>query len=112
MEPTPAYHRAANGHERLVDIGTFVETRPQAAELMEQRQSLLHDVAKDSQAAAVRLSTPGDSRTDVAARQVHPMLLRVIPSVTHHFLGLAQGRARFARDRRDRIYQRNQLRHV
>src|SRR5580692_261542 len=112
MEPTPADHRAANGHERLVDIGAFVEARPQAAELMEQRQGLLHDVTKDAQAAAVRRSSSRDGRGDIAARQFHSMRIGIVSTVSHDFLGFTQWRARLAGNRRDRIDQRNQLRHV
>src|SRR5277367_1659676 len=112
MEPTPAHHRTADGHEGLMDVGAFVETRPQSAKLMEQCQTLLHDVAKDSQSAAVRRSSSRDGRGDVAARQLHSVGIRVVTSVRHDLLRLAQRRARLAGDRGDRVDQRNQLGYV
>src|ERR1700733_7461219 len=112
MEPPPAYHRAANGHERLMDVGAFVETRPQSAELMEQCQRLFHNVTKDAQAAAVRRSPPRDGRADITTRQLHSVGIGVVTPIRHHFLRLAQRRAWLAGDGWDRIDQRNQLRHV
>src|ERR1700733_14259994 len=112
MEPTPAHHRTANRHERLVDIVAFVESRPQPAELMEQGQRLLHDVTKDAQAATVRGSPSRDDRADIPARQLHPVGIGVVTPVRHHFLRLAQRRAGSAGDRPNRIDQGNQLRHV
>src|SRR5271170_230495 len=107
METTPAHHRTANGHEGLVNVVALVKARPQSAELVEQRQCLLHNVTEDAQTAAVWLSTPGDDRGNVAARQLHPMRGRVISSITHHFLGLAQWRTDLAPNRRDRVDQRD-----
>src|SRR5271169_134638 len=107
MKSSPAHHRTANGHKGLMDVVAFVKTRPQSAELVEQRQCLLHNVTEDSQAAAVWLSTPSDDRGNVAARQLHPMRSRVISSITHYFLGLAQWRTDLAPNRRDRVDQRD-----
>src|SRR5277367_3904252 len=112
MESTPAHHRAANGHERLMDVGTLVEARPQAAELMEQRQCLLHDITKDAQAAAMWRSSSRDDCADAATRQLHSVGIGIVSTITHHFLGLAQRRTRLAGNRRNRVDERNQLRHV
>src|SRR5271155_4061432 len=112
MEPTPANHRAAEGHERLVDVISFIESRPESAELMQQGQGLLHHVTEDAQAAAMFLPPTGDGRGDVATRQLHSVGIGVISPVAHHFLRLAQRRARLTANRRNCIDQRDQLRHV
>jgi hypothetical protein len=57
MKPPPA-DRAADPHEGLEHVGALVEPRPQAAELVQQRNRLLHDVTEHSQAAAVAVDTP------------------------------------------------------
>src|SRR5271170_6605927 len=112
METSPAHHRAANGHERLVDVVTFVETRPQSAELVKQRQSLFHYIAEDTQAAAMWRIASSNQGGDGATRQLHSMEIGIVSPVAHHFLGLAQRRTDLAANRRDRVDQRNQLRHV
>ena len=56
VEPPPANHGLADGHEGLVDVVALVEAGAQAPELVEQRQGLLDDVAEDAQAAAVPLA--------------------------------------------------------
>jgi len=112
MEPPPAHHRAAESHERFVDVVAFVETRPQATELVEQGQGLLHDVAEDAQAAAVRRVASRDQGGDGATRQLHSMRIGIVAPVAHHFLGLAQRRADLAADRWNRVDQRDQLRDV
>jgi len=66
MKPSPADHRAADLHERLVHLGAFVEPRAQAAELVQQRDRLLDDVPEDSQAAAVFFPAAGDRGGDAA----------------------------------------------
>jgi hypothetical protein len=93
MEPPPANHRAAESHESLMDVGAFVEACAQSTELVQQRQGLFHDVAEDTQSAAMFLVSPSDSRGDVPTRQFHPVRIRVVSTIAHHFLGLAQRRA-------------------
>src|SRR5271170_6465960 len=112
METSPAHHRAANGHERLVDVVTFVETRPQSAELVKQRQSLFHHIAEDTQAAAMWRVASSNQGGDGATRQLHSMEIGIVSPVAHHFLRLAQRRTDLAANRRDGIDQRNQLRYV
>src|SRR5688572_9699633 len=112
MKPPPADHRAAHLHERLVDVGTLVEPRPQPAELVQQRDRLLHHVAEDPQPAAVRLAAAGQARGDPAARQRHPVRVRIVRPVAHDLLGLLQRGTDLAPDRRDGVHQRDQLRHI
>lgn len=112
MEPSPAHHRTTERHERLVDVVTLVETSSQAAELMQQGDRLFNHISKDAQTAAMFLPPTGNRRGDAASRQSHSMRIRVVSPIGHHFLRLAQRRADFAGDRRNRIDQRNQLRHV
>ncbi len=112
MKSTPADHRAAEIHESLVDVITLIEARAQATELVEQRDGLLDHVAEDSQAAAVGLAPSCDGGADAVAREDHPVRIAVVAAVPHDLLGLAQRRADFTADRRDRINQRDQLCHV
>jgi hypothetical protein len=68
MEPSPADDRAAEAHERLVDVVPAVEPRPQSVELVEQGERLLDHVAEDPQPAAMRRVATGDGRGDPVAR--------------------------------------------
>src|SRR5581483_4877208 len=98
MESSPADHRATQIHERFVDVSTFVESRPQPSELMQQRLGLLNQVAKDAKPAPVRLSASRDGGSDAAAREDHPSVVVVVRPVAHHVLWLAQWRAGLAAD--------------
>src|SRR5277367_2688426 len=111
MKSTPANHRAAESHETLVDVVTLIEPRAEPSELVQQSDRLLYHVPKNAQAAAVSFAPTGDGRGDVASRQFHAERVGVVGAISHHFLRLAQRRAGFARNRRDRIDQWNQLRH-
>jgi len=112
MKSAPADHRAADVHERFMDVIAFVESGAESSELMKQRLRLLHNIAEDSQPAAVRGVAPGQAGADCSARQLHSMRIGVVRPVTDHFPGFAHRRPRLAANRRDRIHQRDQLRHV
>src|SRR5687768_11500855 len=66
MEPSPADHRLADDHERLVDVITLVESRTKPAELVQQRDRLLDDVTEDAQPAAVRLAVAREVGADAS----------------------------------------------
>ncbi len=102
----------AQRHERLVDVGAFLVPRPQASHLVEQRQRLLDHVAEHAQSAAVRRVPPRDLGGDGPRRQLQPVRVGVVPTVAGDLPGLSQRRADLPADRRDRVDQRDQLRHV
>jgi hypothetical protein len=83
MESSPANHRTAECHERLVNVVTLVEARSQAAKLVQQGDRLFHHLSKDTQAAAVLRVSSGDGRGDAASRQSHPVGIGVVGSVGH-----------------------------
>ena len=62
MEPSPANHRAAKSHKSLMDVIPLVESRPEASELMEQSQRLLHDIAEEEKAHLATLGTLMEAR--------------------------------------------------
>lgn len=103
MQPSPADHRAAHGHECLVDVGASVESSAQSAELMEQGQRLFHHVSEDAKTAAMLGVAPRNLGGDAPARQLHSMRIGVVPAITHHLLRLGQRCADFPANRWDGI---------
>src|SRR5579884_1023610 len=112
MKAPPADNRAAKIDECFMDVIAFVKTCAKASKLVQQRVRLFDNVAKDSQAAAVRLSSPSNRGGNPAAREGHASIVIVVCPVSHHLERFAQRRARFATDRRNRVYQWDQLRDV
>src|SRR3954452_1454121 len=103
MEPSPANEGFTDRHEGLVDVIAFVESGPEPAELMQQRNRLLNHVSEDAQSAAMGRAATGDLRLDSFARQLLAMRIAIVAAIGHDALGLLQGRARNAFDRRDRL---------
>jgi hypothetical protein len=109
---TPTDEGAADLEERLVNAGQSFTTDSQATKPMQPCDGSLDHPACFAQAAAVLGSASCDLRLDASGQQCQPMGFRIVAAVGLHKLGFALGRAAFAANWRNRIYQRQQLRHV
>jgi hypothetical protein len=87
-------------------------TNPQAAVLAQPGEGAFYDPAMNAQATAMRRPAVGQERDNAAAPQLASMRLRVIGSVPQNRLGMPTRPSHFARDGRDGIDQRQQLRDV
>ena len=95
-----------------MDIRPTFITDPQAAVLAEPGDGAFHHPAIDAQATAVRGATPGQERDNAPVPQFASMGLGVKGAIPQNRLGTPPGSPHFARDGRDRIDQRQQLRNV
>ena len=98
--------------ERHVNVGAAFVPNPQAAELVQPTDRPLHHPAEDAQAAAVLAVAMGDAGFNTALGQLLPVRLGVVGPVREDFLGTLHGASDLAGDGRDRVHQRDQLRHI
>lgn len=109
---TPTDERAADLEERFVDARQSFTTDSQATKPMQPCDGSLHHPARFTQTTAVLGSASRDLRANTSDQQCQPMWFRVIATVSLYKFGFALGSATFASNGRNRIYQRQQLRHV
>ena len=95
-----------------MDIIAAIITDAQPPHLVQQGKGLLHDIAIDSQPAAVFSVASRQGLADALSRQRGAMRIAVIPAVAQDFLGFAQGPSHLAPQARDRLDKREQLGHV
>lgn len=95
-----------------MNVGATFIPDPQPAMLEEPRDRPLDDPTVDAQATAVGRATPGQYRDNPAPTQLPAVRLRIIGPVALDPVRSSTGPSDFARDRRDRIDQRQQLRDV
>jgi len=95
-----------------VNIGPALVPNPQAAELVQPTDCSFHHPAKDAQPAAVFGVALGDAGFDPSFGQLLPVRPGVICPVCEDFPGASCGVTDLPSDRRDRIDQRDQLRHI
>src|SRR5258708_39204634 len=86
MKAPPADHRTSQRHKGLVDISASVESRAQAAELMEQGQRLFDHVTEDAQATAMLAVAAGDGPGEAPAGALHPVRGGGGPPAPHPFV--------------------------
>jgi len=98
--------------ERQVNVVTAFVSNSQAAELVQPTDRPLHNPSKDAQAAAVLGVSFGDYRLDAAQGQLLAVRIGIVGSISEDFSGALHRASDLASDRRDRVDQRDQLRHV
>jgi hypothetical protein len=109
IQPSPADDRAAQAHEGLVDVVSFVEAGAEPAELVQQGDRLLDDATLFTKAAAVGGPPAGDERLDAAVTQPHAVRVGIITTVGDELPGRVQRGADLATDGWDGVDQRDQL---
>jgi len=95
-----------------MNVGATFIPDAQPPMLEEPGNGPLHNPAVDAQATTMRGATPGQKWENTSLTQLPPVRLRVIGPVSLDPIGSPAGPSHFARDRRDRIDQRQQLRDV
>src|SRR5260221_11850053 len=114
----PADERAAQGKERLVDVGAALVAHLEAAETVEPRQRALHHPAIPSEALA-RLDAPASNAGDDAAGTQCPSAARIVIALVRMQLprtlawsSAPLARKGQARDRIDRLFKPLRVMHV
>ncbi len=87
-------------------------THVKSTEAVQPRQGALHDPSRAPETAAVRLTPFGELGGNAAPLQLISMRLRVVSAIALHQCRFAQRPTRPAAERRNRVGQRQQLRHV
>lgn len=93
-------------------LDAFVITQPQAAELMQQRERLLHHVTQHAQPAAMLAAASGQPRLDLQQPQRCAVRIGVVAAVAEHHGRSGSWAARLAANWADLLDQRQQLRDV
>src|SRR5687767_7777129 len=104
IQPAPTDDRTPKAHEGLVDVGAFVKTGAQSAELVKQSQRLLGHVTPDAQPAAVRVALAGDQRRDAPLAQgTAALVVVIVPAVCQQERGATHGSSDLASDGWERV---------
>jgi len=109
---SPANQDAANRQKRLVDVGSALVPHPQPPELAQPRQRPFHHPPVDAQPAPVRRIPFRNHRLDAPRAKLASMRLAGIPPVALSRIRPLPGTSDLAPHRRNRVHQRQQLRHV
>lgn len=95
-----------------MNVGATFIPDAQSPVLEQPRNGAFNDPAVLAQATAVGRAAPGQQRENPTPTQLPPVRLRIIGPVSLDPIRSPAGSSYFARDRRDRINQREQLRNV
>ena len=98
--------------ECLVDVGAAFPSDAQTTELVQPTQRTLHHPAVDSQPAAVGSATLRQHRFDATKPQLLAMPFGVVPPIALYPIRSEPGSAHATGNRRNRIYQGQQLGHI
>jgi hypothetical protein len=95
-----------------MNVGATFIPDSQPTMLEEPRNGPLNDPPVYAQATAMGCATPGQKRENATATQLTPVRLRIVGPISLDPIRSSAGPSHLARDGRDRIDQRQQLRDV
>jgi len=95
-----------------MNVGATFIANSESSELMQPAQGPFHDPAQDTETTSVLRVATGDEGPDLPGMQLVAVGVRIVGPVGKHHEGPTLGTAGFSFDRRDGVYQGEQLRHV